>query len=186
VTVSVGTGAAPVGPDGTFTFKGVTPGRYFVYSYVPSGAVTPTWTMKSARVGDIDAADFPFDVGTGRDPSDIAVTYTDRMGELSGRLLDGTDKPTSQLSIILFPADKTMWSQNSRRIRQPVRPANDGVFKFTSLLAGEYFLAALSDFDMADVFKPEFLEQVAAVAMKITIGDGEKKVQDLKIAGGLR
>jgi len=67
-----------------------------------------------------------------------------------------------------------------------VRPANDGVFKLTNVLAGEYFLAALSDFEMADVFKPEFLEQVAAVAMKITIGEGEKKVQDLKIAGGLR
>ena len=78
-----------------------------------------------------------------------------------------------------------MWSQTSRRIRQPVRPANDGGFKFANVLAGEYFLAALSDFDMADVFKPEFLEQVAAVAMKITIAEGEKKVQDLKISGGL-
>ena len=29
-----------------------------------------------------------------------------------------------------------------------------------------------------------FLEQVAAVAMRLTIGEGEKKTQDLKIAGG--
>ena len=58
--------------------------------------------------------------------------------------------------------------------------------KFTSLLSGEYYLAALSDYEMADVYKPEFLEQVAAVATKITIGDGEKKAQDLKIAGGLK
>ena len=185
VTVSVGAASTPVAADGTFTLKGVTPGRYLVTSFVPGGGVTPVWTMKSARVGDVDAGDVPFEIGAGRDPSDIAVTFTDKMGELSGRLLDGTNKPTSALSIILFPTDKTMWSQTSRRIRSPIRPANDGVFKFTNVLAGEYFLAALSDFDMADVYKPEFLEQVAAVAMKITIGDGEKKAQDLKIAGGL-
>jgi hypothetical protein len=183
-TVSVGAGTAPVNADGTFILKGVTPGRYLVSSTVPSASVTSKWTMKSARVGEVDAGDFPFEVGAGRDPSEISITYTDKMGELSGRLLDGADKPTSQLSIILFPADKAMWSQTSRRIKQPVRPANDGAFKFTGLLAGEYFLAALSDFEQADVAKPEFLEQVAAVAMKITIGDGEKKVQDLKIAGG--
>ena len=146
----------------------------------------PLWTMKSAHVGQIDAADVAFEIGAGGEAPEISITFTDKLGELSGRLLDGVNNPTSQLSIILFPTDKAMWSQASRRIRSPVRPANDGVFKFTTLLAGEYFLAALSDFDQADVYKPEFLEQVAAVAMKITIGDGEKKVQDLKIAGGVR
>lgn len=185
ITVSVGVPAAPLNPDGTFVLKGVTPGRYFVTSFVPGGGATPTWTMRSARVGEIDAGDVPFEVGAGREPSDISVTFTDKVGELSGRLLDGANKPTSQLSIILFPTDKAMWSQTSRRLRQPVRPANDGAFKFTGILAGEYYLAALTDFEMADVFKPEFLEQVAAMAMKITIAEGEKKVQDLKISGGL-
>jgi hypothetical protein len=166
--------------------KGVTPGRYLVYSTVPGNVLTPLWMMKSARVGEVDAADVPVEIGPGRETPEISVAFTDKIGELSGRLLDGANNPTSQLSIILFPTDKAMWSQVSRRIRAPVRPSNDGTFKFAGLLAGEYFLAALSDFEMADVYKPEFLEQVAAVAMKITIGEGEKKVQDLKIAGGLR
>ena len=69
-------------------------------------------------------------------------------------------------------------------MRIPVRASTDGKFRFTNLQPGEYFLAALSDFETADVFKPEFLEQVAAAAMKITITEGEKKVQDLKISGG--
>jgi hypothetical protein len=186
MTVSVGVPSAPVNADGTFVLKGVTPGRYLVNSYVPSNSMTPTWTMRSARVGDVDAGDVAFEVGPGRETPDLSVIFTDKVGELSGHLLDGANKPTSQLSIILFPTDKAMWWQGSRRLRSPVRPANDGVFKFTGLLAGEYYLAALTDFDQADVYKPEFLEQVAAVAMKITIGEGEKKLQDLKIAGGLR
>jgi len=186
VTVAVSVPSAPLNADGTFILKGVTPGRYLVNSSVPSNARTPVWTMKSARVGEVDAGDVPFEVGAGRDTSDIAITFTDKIAELSGRLLDGANNPTSQLSIILFPTDRAMWSQVSRRIRSPVRPANDGVFKFTNVLAGDYFLAALSDFDMADVYKPEFLEEVSAMAMKITIAEGEKKVQDLKISGGLR
>jgi len=51
-------------------------------------------------------------------------------------------------------------------------------------LPGEYYLAALTDFDRNDVDKAWFLEQVAAAATKITIGEGEKKTQDLKIASG--
>ena len=65
-----------------------------------------------------------------------------------------------------------------------MRTGIDGTFKFTNVIAGDYLLAALPDFEMNDIYKPEYLEQVAASAMKITIGEGEKKVQNLKIAGG--
>lgn len=79
-----------------------------------------------------------------------------------------------------------MWSQRSRRVRQPVRTGIDGTFRFGNVIAGDYLLAALPDFDFNDVFKPEYLEQVPASAMRITMGEGEKKVQNLKIAGGQR
>ena len=186
VVVAVGVPSAPVEADGSFTLKGVTPGRYLVYSYIPGGSPTPHWTLKSARVGEVDAADVAFEVEPSRDTPDIIVTFTDKAAELSGRLVDQFDKPSSQFSIMLFPADKAMWSQRSRRIRQPVRTGLDGTFKFTQLVPGEYLLAALPDFDFNDIYKPEYLEQVAASAMKITIGEGEKKVQNLKIAGGYK
>jgi hypothetical protein len=111
------------------------------------------------------------------------VRFTDKLAELSGTLLDAQNRPTSQLSIILFPTDAAHWSNRSRRIRSPVRASTQGQFRFTNLLAGEYYMAALADYDPAEVYRPEFLEQVAALAMKVTIGEGEKKVQDLKIAG---
>ena len=65
-----------------------------------------------------------------------------------------------------------------------MRAGVDGKFRFTNLLAGEYFLAALSDFEPQDVYRPDFLEQVSAAAMKIVVAEGEKKVQDIRIAGG--
>jgi hypothetical protein len=182
VTVSVNAPAAAPNPDGSFRFEGVTPGRYVVNASLPGGP--PPWVLRSARVGDTDAADTGFEVRPGQDAPEVVLTFTTRMAELSGRLLDGTGKPSAALSIFLFSVDPQHWSQRTRRIRPPTRAGTDGTFRFTNLLPGEYFLAALSDYEQADIFKPEFLEQVAAAATKITIGEGEKKSQDIRIAGG--
>ena len=49
-----------------------------------------------------------------------------------------------------------------------------------------HLLAAGNDYDPRDLYDVAFLEPLAAAAIKITIGEGEKKVQDLTIkdAGG--
>ena len=181
VSVSVNPPVPAVNPDGTFHFEGISPGRYVVNATLPGGP--PPWILRSARVGDVDAADNGVDIRPGQDTPELVLTFTTRMAELSGRLLDGAGRPSSALSIILFSVDPQHWNQRTRRIRPPTRAGTDGAFRFTNLLPGEYYLAALSDFEQADIFKPEFLEQVGAAAMKITIGEGEKKVQDIRIAG---
>jgi hypothetical protein len=129
--------AAPVNADGTFVLKGVTPGRYFVSSYVPGGSITPVWTMRSARVGEIDAGDVPFEVGSGRDPADISVTFTTRSASCqAGSSMARTSRRRS-LSIILFPTDKAIVVAVVATDPEPVRPANDGV-QIRDILAGEY------------------------------------------------
>lgn len=182
VTVAVNLPVATPTADGSFRIEGVAPGRYLINASLPGGS--PPWTLRSARVGDVDAADNGFELRAGQDTSGVVLTFTTRVAELSGRLLDGAGRPSSALSIFLFSVDPEHWSQRTRRIRPPVRAGTDGTFRFTNLLPGEYHLAALSDYEQADLFRPEFLEEVAAASMKITIGDGEKKVQDIRIAGG--
>jgi hypothetical protein len=185
VSVSVNVPSGPMEADGSFKLEGVAPGRYLLSATVPGA--TPgggPWLLKSARVGDVDAADSAFEVRPNQSIQGIVLTFTDKSAELTGSLLDAAGQPTTALSIILFSTDRTMWSNRSRRMRQPVRPGSDGKFRFTSLLPGEYYLGALSDFEQSELFKPEFLEQVAAGAMKVTIREGEKKVQDVRIAGG--
>ena len=184
VTVSVNVPSGQVEKDGSFTLKGMSPGRYLLGASAPSGKPGATWLLKSARVGDVDAADSAFEVKPNQSVQGIVLTFTDKSAELTGSLLDATGQPTTALSIILFSTDRTTWSNRSRRMRQPVRPGSDGKFRFTSLLPGESYLGALSDFEQSELFKPEFLEQVAASAMKVTIREGEKKVQDVRIAGG--
>jgi hypothetical protein len=66
-------------------------------------------------------------------------------------------------------------------MRPPTRPASDGTYRVAALPPGEYYVAALTEIDDADIYDASFLEQVAAAAFKISIAEGEKKKQDLQI-----
>ena len=83
----------------------------------------------------------------------------------------------------MFSTDERTWFAQSRAIAQ-TRPANDGVFSVRGLPAGEYFLAALTDVERDEWFDPAFLRQLVPAAMKVTLADGEKKTQDIRITGG--
>ena len=52
---------------------------------------------------------------------------------------------------------------------------------FDDLPSGEYYLAALTEADSDEWQAASFLSEVVPAAIKVTIGDGEKKVQDLRI-----
>jgi hypothetical protein len=63
------------------------------------------------------------------------------------------------------------------------RSSPDGRFRFTGLPPGDYFVAALTEIDQRDLGDTSFLEQISASALRITLTDGEKKTQDLRLAG---
>ena len=82
----------------------------------------------------------------------------------------------------LFPTNRALWRPAARRTR-PATPASDGKFKLSGLPSGEYYMAAVIDYEYTDLFDASFLEQLAAGAFKITLGEGEKKVQDIRMGG---
>jgi hypothetical protein len=177
--------SAQTGAAGELSFKvpGVVPGAYRVATTSNTGGALSGWVLKSAVLNGRDVADAAFDVRPLEDVTGLVVTLVPP-AQLSGALSDGVGRPTSDLSMILFPTDRALWFQGSRRLRAPVRPASNGRFSFTGLPPGEYYLAALTDFDPNDWYDPEFLEQVVPGAIKVTLADGERKTQDLKLAGG--
>jgi hypothetical protein len=176
VTVSIP--QAPLRADGTFTLTGFVPGRYRFSVTVPGAA----WTLRSAMLASRDSADLPFEVKAGADLAGAVLTFTDRPTELSGTLFDAAGNPTPAFSIVVLPADKALWIPGARRIKA-IHPASDGRYRILGLPAGEYFVAAMADFDAADLGDPAFLAQLAAASTKLTLSDGEKKIQDLRIGG---
>lgn len=161
-----------------FEVAGLVPASYRASAAVLVGG----WTLKSIIAGGKDVTDVPLEIKQGEDVPAVVVTFTDAAAEVTGILYDGANRPSSDLSIVLFAADRSMWFQGSRRVRPAVRPANDGRFTFSGLAPGDYYLAALTEVSPADLTNAQFLEQVVPGAVKVAVAAGERKTQDLKIA----
>jgi hypothetical protein len=108
---------------------------------------------------------------------------TDQPTEIAGTLLDQLGRPTPEFSVVVFSTDRTYWSTAPRRVSGVVKAGSDGRFSVTGLPPGEYFLTVLTDPDPLQLRDQSFLEQLAASAIRITLAEGEKKVQDLKLSG---
>ena len=177
--------------DRTFTVVGITPDTYRA-TFNPPGSAGPLfgsatnaggWTLKSAMFNGKDIADLPFEIRSGDEMKGVVVTFTKSVTQISGKVQDATGRPVSGFPIVVFPTERAMWSSGSRRILS-AKPASDGTYKVSGLPTGEYYLCALTDLDPNDLYDSAFLDQLIAGSFKITLGEGEKKVQDLRLGGG--
>jgi hypothetical protein len=169
--------------DGTFELVNIAPGGYKLYSTLPS-TFEKGWWLKSAMFEGRDLLDSPFAVKSGEDMTGAVLTFSDQHTELSGTLQNAGGLPTTDYFVIAFPADRSLWRAGSRRVVS-ARPGTDGAFTVRDLPPGNYLLAAVTDVEPADLDDASFLEQLAPASVRVTLRDGDKKTQNLKISGGL-
>ena len=163
-------------PDGRFTLTGIVPGRYMLRA---SGSV------KSAIVNGADSLDFPFTVDEDRDIANVVITMTNQLAELSGIVMQPAGTPTSDYTVVIAPSDRRYWLPGARRV-QMSRPTSAGRFVFRALPAGEYLLAAVTDVEPGGHYDPAFLTAMTAAAVRVSIADGGRHVQDIRVAAGVR
>jgi hypothetical protein len=53
----------------------------------------------------------------------------------------------------------------------------------TGLPPGEYILCVVTDLDQSQLGDPTLFEQLMPAGVKLTLTEGEKKIQDFKIGG---
>jgi Carboxypeptidase regulatory-like domain len=167
-----------VDASGRFTINSVSPGRYRLSASVPGG-----WFVDSAVVGGQDTLDFPLDIKGTQNITGATITFTDQQSELSGTVANDRGQPVIDYSIVIYPTDQRYWGAESRRIRT-VRPATDGTFKLTHLPPGEYRIAPVFDPEPGAWFDASFLQQLDTASERFSIMNGEKKVQNVRVAGG--
>jgi hypothetical protein len=189
---------AEVDAGGLFKIKGVPPGRYTINANAPAGQTPGVqaaaggraggaggagngWVLKSAMANGRDALDYSLVVEPNQEVSGMFLTFVDRTQEVTGTIQDTMGKPTSDYTIILFSADKSFWLPQSRRI-QSARPGTDGKFAFRNIPAGNYRLTAVTDVEPGEWYDPDFLTAIQNASIPVTVAEGEKKVQDLKVA----
>jgi hypothetical protein len=163
-------------PDGSFDIDGIVPGTYSV----EAPAAPAPWRLRSVVVNGRDILDFPLDIGPDTTFDSAVVTYTDRRSELSGTLQSTSNTPAPEYFIVVFAADRAFWRPASRRV-QFTRPGTDGRFTFNDLPPGDYRVAALTDLEPADLFEASFIDALVPASLPVTIRDGERSVQDLRL-----
>jgi uncharacterized protein (DUF2141 family) len=209
----MGGGSPPTQVDaaGRFTITGVVPGTYTLSANAPSGnaqgraggggggggtatagaargattqAPAANWRLKSAVAGGRDVLDFPLVIEPNHEVGGAILTFTDRTQEVSGMIQDPMGRPTADFTIIVFPSDKNYWVPLSRRIVS-ARPITDGRFTLQNLPPGDYRLTAVTDVEPGEWYNPDFLQQLMGASIPISLQAGEKKIQDIRVQGGM-
>ncbi len=164
--------------SGAFATAGAVPGRYFVRA---AGA-PPGWFFKGATLNGRDVTDLPLDI-EGSDATGVMLTFTDKQTELTGTVTTNDGAPDLSASVIAFPAERDAWSETGsspRRLRN-VRPDAKGAFSITGLPPGRYYVAAARETTAAEWQDPRFLDALSNGASIVTLGDGQKASQALKV-----
>jgi hypothetical protein len=171
-----------VSADGRFEAGGLTPDRYRVSVTAPMspGSRDPTWYLKSATLGGQDMADDAVDLQSIADLDSAVLVITNRVSEVSGVIQDAAGRPAPEYFIVVFPADRALWTWSSRRIQQ-TRPAHDGRYTIRNLPAGDYLIGAVTDVEQNEWFEPAFLEMLYAASLKFSLPDAGRVVQNLGI-----
>jgi len=164
--------------QGDFVISGIGPGQFLLrFVSVPANGVVMSVTGDDG----IDHRLKPFDTTTGRDYN-VVVTVTTKRIDLTGTVaMQGTS--TRNAVVIAFPVDRGTWTNygftGSRARSTPTSSA--GTYRFQSLPAGDYHLAAVSP-DQADVANdPDMLAKLAPLATRLTLAWGDVKTQNLSL-----
>jgi hypothetical protein len=174
--------SAQVKSDGTFEIGGLIPGTYRVTVKLPGSTPDHRWWLRSAISRGRDLLDTLLELKDDETPAEAVLTISDRHSELRGTLETASGHPAGGYSILVFSIDRSQWNVQGRRL-QVTRSATDGSFSISDLPAGEYWLAALTDFDPENWSDPSWLTVIASSgALRVTIHDGESTVQNLRIS----
>jgi hypothetical protein len=176
---------ATVSADGRFVlgdFGDVLPGAYHLRVELP-GTESTGWSLESATASGLDVLDAPL-VLTDHSPATTTAVFrfTDLRATLSGALMMPSGRPAVDYTVLIFSVNRDWWRAPFRRVRT-ARPTSKGEYTFHDLPPGEYYLAALSDLAPDEWRDPLLLAEAVGAAIRVSIKQGEHKVQDLRIGG---
>jgi protocatechuate 3,4-dioxygenase beta subunit len=168
-------GSPRVGPDGSFTWPGVRGSRLVRAYGMPDG-----WWLKAVLQGDRDITDVPLTIAHGDVAGGLEVVFDDKPTTLSGSVTDASGAPVADYTVLVFSADETRWSPESRFIAAD-RPDQAGKVQFRGLPPGDYHIAAVEWVEEGQWLDAQFLQRVRPLASKVRLEAGQTQVVELKL-----
>jgi protocatechuate 3,4-dioxygenase beta subunit len=172
---------AKINNDGTFEIS-LQPGHVLLRGAMtgpPPGDAAAPWRLNRVVQNDLDISDTGLDVPANATIENVVVEMTNRSNPVSGRVTDAEGKTVRDCFVIVFAQDPARWTVQTRHLSVS-RPAADDLFH-ARLLAGDYYVVAMSDVEANAWTDPDFLSAARERATKFSIADGETKTIDLAL-----
>lgn len=165
-----------VDKEGQFTLEDVPAGAHWIRANGPLRG----WSLKSVTVDGREMVDTPIELRSGQTLANVRVTFTNRLTEINGTVVNDQNVPMSELTVLAFPTDPTLWRPQARQI-MTARPDQNGQYRIRGLPAGDYYLAVIDPGVQGEWFEPTFLEQHRLDATRVSLVDGDTKTKDFKV-----
>jgi Carboxypeptidase regulatory-like domain len=164
---------AQVNADGSFEWKNVMPGRYFVQ--ISDGGSFPDWFFESVSAGGRDVTESGFMVGG---VTALDVVASAHGASVEGAATDAKDEPTPDATIVAVP--ETRYRHLPDHYRKAVSDQS-GHFRLRGLPPGSYTLYAWESVDGEAYTNAEFLRSYEGQGKALRVGEGDHATAQLKV-----
>jgi hypothetical protein len=167
-----------VNDDGSFEISGLFDRRLIRAVFAEPNM---DWALKAVYLRDQDVTDTPIEFVPGQNIDGLEIVFTRKITEVTGLVRDDKGQPILDSTVVIFPNDSSRWSFQSRYVRT-ARVDQEGRFKLRNLPPyDEYRIVAVRDLEEGRWSDPEFLESVRDAAARVSLGEAQTAVQDLKL-----
>jgi hypothetical protein len=176
-TVSLGEGfttVAQVSGDGSFEWKNVPQGHYYIELAGDSGS-TADWFIKSVSAGGREATDTGFSVGSG---AAVELVASANGAVMDGVVVDAKGEPLANAIVVAVP--ETRLRARADRYHKTVSDQS-GRFVLHGVPPGEYTLFAWESIDGEAYCNAEFLKPYEAQGRVLRVSEGERKSLQLSV-----
>jgi hypothetical protein len=143
-------------------------------------AEAPDWSLKSVMWQGQDVIDTPIEFVPGQTLDGFQITFSRKRTDLSGGIAGDRGAPVTDATVIVFSENPDRWGYATRYVRT-ARPSQDGRYSIKGMPPHDYLVVAVREVEPGQWQDPEFLESVRGQAMRVSLDEGETKVQDLKV-----
>jgi protocatechuate 3,4-dioxygenase beta subunit len=177
--VLIGDGFSPIAnvkADGSFEWKNVPPGRYFVQA----GGAPAEWFLKSVVAGNRDVKDAGLTVNGGSVVLDVMASTG--VAVVDGVVVNAKGEPVANAVVVAVPEQRLLRSRVDH-FRKTVSDQS-GSFVLRGVVPGAYTLLAWESLEGDDYYNPEFLRVYEGQGKALTVSEGDHTSVQLNALSG--
>jgi len=138
--------------------------------------------LKAVMFDSQDITDTGMEFTPGRSYDGLQIIFSQKTTDLSGLVTDDRGKPVLDATVVIFPANKDLWTYQSRYMRS-IRPDTSGKYNIKYLPPlDDYLVIAVQNLESGQGVDPDFLTRAREEAKSFSLNEGEFKAVDVKLS----